>query len=727
MKHIHLSFRLLVAISAFCIAALSTQAQNVGIGTATPSAKLDISSTNSGILIPRVALTATNAAGPITTPVTSMMVYNTATAGAGLTAVTPGFYYWTGTAWNRVIDLASVSGQTVSGDVSGTLSTVSVDKLKGTPLSITSLATNNLLQYNGTNWVNVTPASVLSAATTHTMGLSGNTLTSVVNGVSATSSAVSGVSNTSSANTLSTTVNGVTGNTVNLINSNALSISGVNLTSTVNGVASTPLDISGASKNIYNTDGSLTGARVVTMAGNNLTFSTTGGNMVLGSGDGTGAPSGGTFRGPNAGSGNTAGGNLTLNAGFGFGSGAGGSVFVNGGTSGSGTNGNIYLRGGFSSGAQGAVYINDDQRGNTFINAAGGITTIGNTLAGTAQLNVNNGLVVDRAATNNGTLTNSNATTTGNGITFGASSGEGIASNRANATAGQNQNGLDFYTNFLRRMSITNGGSVGIGNTNPSYTLDVTGDMRAAVHRTTLANGNVFQVGDDAWISDVNTANTAAILGAANAAVAALQLGSNASSYIYGSGGNVGVKTTTLTQDFNVGGRMLVANGVIQNGTIAITATSDLGLYSQTSGNWIRIASNNAPIKFFTDQGGGNSAGTNDAMSILQTGQITVAAGQNIMEFQRVSCSSDNCGINSFGGKSYPVANWLPCVIGFNGGSASGISLYYPFAATWSNNAGNWQVNLDYNGTSDGGNTKTVQVMFVRREIATIPTGSSFP
>ncbi|MES2798700.1 MAG: tail fiber domain-containing protein [Bacteroidota bacterium] len=78
-------------------------AQNVGIGTATPaaSAKLDITSTNSGLLVPRVALTATNAAGPIAAPATSLLVYNTATSGVAPNNVTPGFYYWSGAAWQR--------------------------------------------------------------------------------------------------------------------------------------------------------------------------------------------------------------------------------------------------------------------------------------------------------------------------------------------------------------------------------------------------------------------------------------------------------------------------------------------------------------------------------------------------------------------------------------------------------------------------------------------------
>ena len=56
------------------------------------------------------------------------------------------------------------------------------------------------------------------------------------------------VSNASTTNTLTTTVNGVTGTGVNIINTNALSLTGSNLTSTINGVASTALDISPAVK-----------------------------------------------------------------------------------------------------------------------------------------------------------------------------------------------------------------------------------------------------------------------------------------------------------------------------------------------------------------------------------------------------------------------------------------------------------------------------------------------
>ena len=94
-----------------CISILSittTIAQNVGISStgAVPanSAGLDVNFPDKGLLIPRVALSATNLTNPIPAPATSLLIYNTATASAGATAVSPGYYYWTGTQWARFFD-----------------------------------------------------------------------------------------------------------------------------------------------------------------------------------------------------------------------------------------------------------------------------------------------------------------------------------------------------------------------------------------------------------------------------------------------------------------------------------------------------------------------------------------------------------------------------------------------------------------------------------------------
>ena len=90
---------------------LAARSQNVAVNAdgAAPaaSALLDVdaaalpAAAKKGVLVPRIALTATNVAAPVVAPATSLLVYNTATAGAAPTNVTPGFYYWNGTVWVR--------------------------------------------------------------------------------------------------------------------------------------------------------------------------------------------------------------------------------------------------------------------------------------------------------------------------------------------------------------------------------------------------------------------------------------------------------------------------------------------------------------------------------------------------------------------------------------------------------------------------------------------------
>lgn len=81
-----------------------TNAQ-VGIGTNAPnsSAQLEVSSTSKGFLPPRVSLTASNVAGPITSPTAGLLIYNLATAGSYPYNVTPGYYYWSGSSWKKMV------------------------------------------------------------------------------------------------------------------------------------------------------------------------------------------------------------------------------------------------------------------------------------------------------------------------------------------------------------------------------------------------------------------------------------------------------------------------------------------------------------------------------------------------------------------------------------------------------------------------------------------------
>ena len=84
----------------------------VGVGTNNvhPSAKLQIESTNKGFLQPRIALTGTTDVATIASPAAGLMVYNTATAGSGITAITPGIHYFDGAKWVRMEANSATTG-----------------------------------------------------------------------------------------------------------------------------------------------------------------------------------------------------------------------------------------------------------------------------------------------------------------------------------------------------------------------------------------------------------------------------------------------------------------------------------------------------------------------------------------------------------------------------------------------------------------------------------------
>jgi hypothetical protein len=88
-------FRWTAPLLLACLFSATSAQQNVGIGTNSPnaSARLDITATNRGLLIPRVNLTALNDVNTVPTPANGLLVFNTNTALTGGT----GFYYNNGT------------------------------------------------------------------------------------------------------------------------------------------------------------------------------------------------------------------------------------------------------------------------------------------------------------------------------------------------------------------------------------------------------------------------------------------------------------------------------------------------------------------------------------------------------------------------------------------------------------------------------------------------------
>lgn len=109
----------IITTSAFAFALIVSSKVHAqqGFGTNQPdkSAAVEIKSANKGLLIPRVALTGTDTKGPIKeNPANSLLVYNTATAGTGTTAVVPGFYYWDTNRWVRLVSSVTERQTTVA-------------------------------------------------------------------------------------------------------------------------------------------------------------------------------------------------------------------------------------------------------------------------------------------------------------------------------------------------------------------------------------------------------------------------------------------------------------------------------------------------------------------------------------------------------------------------------------------------------------------------------------
>lgn len=148
----------------FLIMATGAFAQT-GIGTSSPnaSAKLDVSSTTQGFMPPRVALTASNVFSPITGTAASaagLIVYNTNTAGTAPNNVSPGYYFWNGSAWINMI--GSTTSSTITGN--GTTSTIAnfSSVINEQTANYTLLNTDNgeIVVINSSNPITVTVPSL---------------------------------------------------------------------------------------------------------------------------------------------------------------------------------------------------------------------------------------------------------------------------------------------------------------------------------------------------------------------------------------------------------------------------------------------------------------------------------------------------------------------------------------------------------------------------------------
>lgn len=116
--------------------------QKVGINPTMkdPSAVFEIEHASKGALLPRVQLTSTTVAAPVTAPANALTVFNTNTAGD----VTPGYYYWSTaqTKWIRLKDANDLNVQDLR--LVGTRSHITQDAGVGADGTSVGTGTDNI-------------------------------------------------------------------------------------------------------------------------------------------------------------------------------------------------------------------------------------------------------------------------------------------------------------------------------------------------------------------------------------------------------------------------------------------------------------------------------------------------------------------------------------------------------------------------------------------------------
>ncbi|HET8884854.1 MAG TPA: hypothetical protein VFM70_00725 [Salinimicrobium sp.] len=126
-------------------------AVTIGDDASDGSASLELADTDKGFLPNRVALTATNSSGPITAPATGLLVYNTATASSGDTAVFPGYYYWNGSEWMGIgFTENRVKSVSLAADIILASSTFS--DIAGTTLTFVAKKTSVLVDFSASGF-----------------------------------------------------------------------------------------------------------------------------------------------------------------------------------------------------------------------------------------------------------------------------------------------------------------------------------------------------------------------------------------------------------------------------------------------------------------------------------------------------------------------------------------------------------------------------------------------
>ena len=117
---------------------------------------------------------------------------------------------------------------------------------------------------------------------------------------------------------------------------------------------------------------------------------------------------------------------------------------------------------------------------------------------------------------------------------------------------------------------------VGINTITPSYTLDVSGDIRATGAVYANANGTMyFRGGDDAELWDINVVNTIGVYGQQDQTVGSIKLGSGGGT-ISGKSTNIGIGTIAPNARLDVSGSAIISGSLIVTQGITGSFTGSL-------------------------------------------------------------------------------------------------------------------------------------------------------
>lgn len=273
-------------------------------------------------------------------------------------------------------------------------------------------------------------------------------------------------------------------------------------------------------------------------------------------------------------------------------------------------------------------------------------------------LSVSGSVLIDQGNANLGTLDSA-------GLRFGTTTGVGITSTRVGSVAPLN--GLDFWTQNIKRLTINSSGFVGINTTTPSYRLDVNGSVRGL---------NIYSEGDlsagyNAYIFGSTTINE--YLGVGGSYNSSYRLYINGNALI---NTNLGVNGNARVDGSTTLNSTLTVDGKITNGGKAImlsnTGTTLRSGFTKGAFGVVLAAGASTNIEFCIP----NFTGDNDNVRVMTAQFIPGSGNSNAGCFIFTPISTDPSSSACSGGSSAFVRVTNGCSSSANTGTNAVLHLF---------------------------------------------------